>query len=580
MTRGLCAFEGCERRRCSANGFCGTHNWQYKQGYELMPIGATRKKEGATCEICQADISDRRPDAKYCSKTCSQKAYVRNNFDRVKVLKAAEYLRNKERNRPKRDETALKAKEARADDMGIDLSHRRCAICGADIPGRRRLDARYCSVKCNKKASRDRNPEHTKQLKKASYKRNRENTLEKSRERYAANKAEIGLRGQARTSCPHGDCSRQSPLRFLPRTASYRTYAEDQVLRGMFRNGRAERSRIRSNWTYLRTPEEIKARVRAYARSPRGRAMRHAWVATHRRYLREYKRSAHRQRVGYDPSGRRCADCGDGLPIDAGHRAKYCPTCRERRFGPRAWSCVVCGKEFSRKRARAPLCSKACRSIRRKAIRKAEYDALRREWREGRTCRRPECGKSISELPPNEVFCPRCKKVQKEKRGPSLTTRAEREKWAASGMCPQTSNLSAWRSNTTFVLHLGVNGPSGRCSSISRAVPGEIMSLTTLSHWCGMGGTTTPTSNCSATGAIGESETKCLTNGIESTDTYTFRNSATNNLATMSNSIDAKVVAVGGLCIKAMVNPTMPRQHRRPCRHPATPFPLPMTPAH
>ena len=371
MTRGLCGFDGCERRRRSANGFCGTHNSQYKQGYELTPIGTTRKKEGATCEICGADISDRRSYAKYCSKTCSQKAYVRNNPGRVKELRADGYLKNKARNQLKRDEAALKAKEDRAVASGVDRENRYCRNwpCPNKIPRSRRLDAMYCSVKCNKKASRDRDPEHTKQLKAASYQRNKEHVRQKGRERYEANKVEISLRDRQARAAQRGiDLNNRRCKRCEEPLPVERTL-KTKYCEACYVTVERERARVRAHWDYLQRPEEIKASVQVYAQSARGRAQRRAWLARNPTYIRDRKREAHRRKVGYNPEGRRCVDCSAEIAVTAGHNARFCPTCREGRFGPRALSCEVCGEEFSRKRARAPICGKpACRRIRRKAI--------------------------------------------------------------------------------------------------------------------------------------------------------------------------------------------------------------------
>ena len=364
-----------------------------------------------TCEICGLDISGRRAEAKYCSKACSQKAYVANNRDKVKELKAAEYLRNKERNQPKRDEAAFRAKEARAVAKGIDLRNRRCMVCGVMVPSHLRLDAMYCSIRCNKKASRDRNPEHTKQLRAASYERNRDHVLPKRRESYEANKSEISLRDRraraARMGIDFDNRRCVSCQELLPVERTLKTKYCEACYVALER----ERARVQANLDYVRRTEEIKTRVRAYAQSARGRAQRSAWLSRNPTYMRDHKREAHRGKVGYRPEGRRCVDCSADIAVTAGHNARFCPTCRERRFGPRAWSCVVCSKEFSRKRARAPLCSKACRRIRRKANRKAEYDALRREWRESRICRR--CGTSISETSSSTLYCSNCSELQR-----------------------------------------------------------------------------------------------------------------------------------------------------------------------
>lgn len=79
------------------------------------------------CHICQADISYRDVQAKYCGKACSQKAYVQNNKARVKELKAASYQRNRKNHQDKRQEwyqanrgeISLRGKQARAAAMAL-----------------------------------------------------------------------------------------------------------------------------------------------------------------------------------------------------------------------------------------------------------------------------------------------------------------------------------------------------------------------------------------------------------------------------------------------------------------------------
>ena len=143
------------------------------------------------CAVCQVDISDRDSRAKYCSTSCSKKAYRENNRERVKELKAASYQRNKEhaqakskkRYQNKKDEISLRGKRDRAAAKGIDRNDRRCAVCDGDI-SHRTLKAEYC--------------EPCYQIHEQELNRAREN------QRYADHREEIKTRVQTYARSPQG----------------------------------------------------------------------------------------------------------------------------------------------------------------------------------------------------------------------------------------------------------------------------------------------------------------------------------------------------------------------------------------
>ena len=123
-----------------------------------------------------------------------------------------------------------------------------------------------------------------------------------------------------------------------------------------------ELNRARANNAYAeRRPEKI-AQVQAYAQTPEGQANRLLWRQNNPERIREYKarqRRKYREKMGYKPEGRTCADCNAGIS-HRGHNAKYCEHCSDSRRSKKVRFCV-CGNSLSHRGPKALYCVDECR---------------------------------------------------------------------------------------------------------------------------------------------------------------------------------------------------------------------------
>ena len=276
------------------------------------------------CPECQADISGRHHNAKFCSDSCRDESERRSKATDYLTNREHYQSRNKEWYENNKETVNFQGKQSRAIAMGIDLNNRRCSVCDKDI-SHRTLKAVYCEP-CYEIHERE---------------------LEQERSR--------------------------------------KVYAE--------------------------RPDEIKAQVQAYRQTPRGRAQKMAWDQENKEKLNEQNRQRHRRKVGYDPSGRTCAECS----ADISHRnwrAKLCESCYKTAHEKQVKECAECGADISKESTKTIFCSEACRTSNRKRTRNEEYADDRREWRESRTC--AKCEVSIADLSSGARYCQNCSDVQRK----------------------------------------------------------------------------------------------------------------------------------------------------------------------
>ncbi len=364
------------------------------------------------CIACEADISGRDWQAKYCSRSCSQKAYLKNNKSRVKKLRADSYQRNKEHHQARyrerydslKDEISLKGKQTRAAARGIDLNNRRCIVCQRDI-SHRNLKAEYCQP-CYAAHEKER----AKELKAVSYQRNKEHIRAKGKEWYEAHKEEISQKEKLARAASKGIDPNSRGCVVCGQDISHRNL-KAQYCEPCYEMHEQESNRARANRHYADHRDQKKEQAREYGKSPRGRAMRRAWIRRNPSYMREYQRRAYREKVGYDPNGRTCADCGTDIS-HRGHRAIFCKLCAEQRRAKLVRTCAVCGVDISLRGPRATFCSRVCLLRLRRQNRQREYAAQTREWRESRTC--ALCGVGIADQSSSAKYCRECSERRKE----------------------------------------------------------------------------------------------------------------------------------------------------------------------
>ena len=350
------------------------------------------------CAVCEADISGRRSDAKYCSKSCGQKAYVANNQPRVKELRAASYQRNNKRHEGKRKEWYAAIKEKII-----------CAVCHESFSGRR-SDAKYCGRSCAKKAYRENNREWVKELKAASYQRNKEHDQAKKKERYQAHKDEISLKGKLARAASNGVALNDRCCIVCGTDISHRIL-KAQYCEPCYQVREEELNRARANRHYADNRERKKEQAREYGKSPRGRTMRRAWIRRNPSYMRDYQRQKHREKVGYNPDGRTCVDCGTDIS-HRGHRANFCKPCAEQRRAKLVRTCAVCNVDISLRGRRATFCGRSCRLHCRRQNQRRKYEAQTREWRQNRTC--ASCRVSIADQSSSAKFCRVCSEQRRK----------------------------------------------------------------------------------------------------------------------------------------------------------------------
>ena len=145
-----------------------------------------------------------------------------------------------------------------------------------------------------------------------------------------------------------------------------------------------ELNRARANKAYAEHREERIAQVQVYAQTPEGQANRLAWRQNNPARIRGYrdrKRQAHREKTGWNPEGRTCADCNADIS-DRGHNAKYCKRCSDNRRSKKVRFCV-CGNSLSHMGPKALYCSDECR---------IRHSRLKEESGAEKTCN--QCGEA------------------------------------------------------------------------------------------------------------------------------------------------------------------------------------------
>ena len=92
--------------------------------------------------------------------------------------------------------------------------------------------------------------------------------------------------------------------------------------------------------------------------TPEYKQTRRAWIEKNANKIREDKRQRHREKTGYNPEGRTCANSNCRADIsDRGHNAKWCKACST----PPPRTCKVCHRDISKRGSRAQFCSDECK---------------------------------------------------------------------------------------------------------------------------------------------------------------------------------------------------------------------------
>ena len=108
---------------------------------------------------------------------------------------------------------------------------------------------------------------------------------------------------------------------------------------------------------------ENRARVLQLAKNrqqtPEYKRLRQEWEERNQERIQVYRqrhKQKYREKTGYDPAGRRCADCHADIS-HRGHNAKKCVPCST----PPARTCKACDIGISHRGARAVFCSEQCK---------------------------------------------------------------------------------------------------------------------------------------------------------------------------------------------------------------------------
>ena len=115
------------------------------------------------------------------------------------------------------------------------------------------------------------------------------------------------------------------------------------------------REKERAKNYYLANRERVLARVTRYQQTSEAKQKRQEWEKSNpERFLvyRQRQKQKYREKTGYNPEGRTCAKCGNGISSDRGHNAEWCKSCST----PQARKCKECKKVISDRGPRAKFC--------------------------------------------------------------------------------------------------------------------------------------------------------------------------------------------------------------------------------
>ena len=125
MSKGTCAWPGCDSTAIIARGLCGRDYRRAERAGRLDEFSVTVK----VCDVCGVQFEAGKHGKRFCSTECREVAYINGLAERRESRRAAR--------------------------LG-----RRCIACGEEIPDSLRRDARFCSTECQQAAWYALNDEH------------------------------------------------------------------------------------------------------------------------------------------------------------------------------------------------------------------------------------------------------------------------------------------------------------------------------------------------------------------------------------------------------------------------------------